>query len=185
MKAIIIENEYNVDERIEAFLKDNPSLFESVQEELYCLHRSPEELFQEIMKNDAIIVASTWVYKDQLETFLKSFNNPQLTKTFHFYISDILRTLNEWNESSEYWRSEPELIQLILGLFKKGNKIYQFSENWDSDIEIIDNLNYMHSERKRNPYESWEVLYDKESNLFYLKDNRYYSLEKVKDDTKR
>lgn len=185
MKAIIIENEYDVDERIQAFLKDNPSLFESVQEELYCLHRSPEGLFQEVMKNDAIIVASTWMYKDQLETFLKAFNNPQLTKTFSFYISDVLRTLNEWNDPLESWRSEPELIQLILGLLKKGNKIYSFFENWDSDIEIIDDLNYMHSERKRNPYESWEVLYDEESNLFYLKDNKYYSLEEVKNDTKR
>lgn len=184
MKAIIIENEYTLDERIEAFLKDNPNLFESVQEELYCLHRSPEGLFQEIMKNDAIIVASTWMYKDQLETFLEAFNNPQLTKTFNFYISDVLMTLNDWNDPLESWRSEPELIELILSLLEKGNKIYSFFENWDSNIEIIDDLNYMHQERKRNPYESWEVLYDKTSNLFYLKDNKHYSLEKIKNDKK-
>lgn len=184
MKALIIENEYEVDERIQAFLKDNPSLFESVQEELYCLHRSHEGLFQEIMKNDAILVASTWMYKDQLETFLEAFNNPQLTKTFHFYIFDILRTLNEWNNPIEY-RREPELINLIKNLLNKGNKIFSFIENWDSDIKIIDDLNIFHSERERSPYESWEVLFDEESNLFYLKDNKYYSLEEIKNDTKR
>ncbi len=47
MKAIIIENEYTVDESILAFLKDNPNLFESVQEELYCLHRNTKYLVPE------------------------------------------------------------------------------------------------------------------------------------------
>lgn len=184
MKAIIIENEYEVDERIQAFLKDNSLLFESIQEELYCLHRSPEGLFQEIMKNDAIIVASTWMYKDQLEQFLIGFNNPQLTKTFNFYISDVLRTLNEWNDPQD-WKREPELIKLIHNLLNKGNKIFSFNENWNSDVEIIDDLNFTHLERKRGLYKSWEVSFDEESNLFYLKDNKYYSLEEVKNDTKR
>lgn len=63
MKAIIIENEYEVDESIQAFLKDNPSLFSEVQEELYCLHRDVRGLIPEILNNDAIITASTWMYK--------------------------------------------------------------------------------------------------------------------------
>lgn len=36
MKGLIIENEYYVDERIEAFLKDYPDLFESIDEQLFC-----------------------------------------------------------------------------------------------------------------------------------------------------
>jgi len=70
MKALIIENEYDVDSSIRAFLKDNPSLFESVNEQTFCKHREMMDLARFIHEADAIIIATTWMYKDQVIEYL-------------------------------------------------------------------------------------------------------------------
>lgn len=171
MKAIIIENELSVDINIEAFLKDNPNLFESVQEELYCLNRSTEGLFEEIMQNDAIIAASTWMYKDQLLEFLLAFDNPQLTKKFKFFIHDILRSIEEWNDM-ELWTREPEIIKIIISLLNKGFEIYDFKEDWNSSL-IRDDLNIFGQKNKnRFMYTYNRVLYNSDLNKFYLNDTK-------------
>lgn len=132
MKAIIIENEYEVDVNVQHFLQDYPDLFESVDEQLYCLHRSEEELIKRVMAADAIVVASTWMYKDQLEDFLDGFLTEGFPpkKVFAYWIS---KTLNEWKFYPESWRREPEIIEKIEALIKKGWEFYDYYSDWTAN----------------------------------------------------
>lgn len=181
MKALIIENEYVPDESILAFIKDNPDEFESVQEELYCLHRSEKELLGYILKNDAVIVASTWMYKDQLRTFLKGLNDPKFPKKISFYVHRFVRTLNEWKQDG--WRGEKDLFAGIKLLLKNEHIIYSYEEDPEGDDSIYDDLNYSHEPRKRSKYIKFLLKYDKDSDLFYT-DHQYYTLEKQIEDEK-
>lgn len=170
MKGIIIENEYEVDDSILAFLKDNPTLFAEVQEELYCLHRGEKELIPYIIENDAIIVASTWMYKDQLETFLDGF----LLKEFpikKIFVHDIVRVLNDWLYSS--YSSERTLVEKVINLINKGFEIFTFRSDYDSE-EIFDDLNWFRKERNRFPYTYKKIKYSKEYNFFYEEGTKEY-----------
>lgn len=163
MKAIIIENEYTVDESILAFLKDNPNLFESVQEELYCLYRDTKSLVPEILKNDSIIAASTWMYKDQLEEFLDGFLSKGFP-TMNIFAHRICNTLNEWNK--EGYLGEKELVSKVVKLLDEGFIIYDFYEDMYSDKSITDSLNIFHKEYIRVPYIYKKIFYNKELKEF-------------------
>ena len=58
MKAVVIENDYSADPVIKGFLKDNPTLFESVEVMSYARDRGHESILSKIIQADAIIVAS-------------------------------------------------------------------------------------------------------------------------------
>lgn len=148
MKAIIIENELMLDEHISKFLEENPNLFTEIQEELYCLHRNQYDLVEEILKNDAIIVASTWMYKDQLEEYLEGFQYIPAKKIF---AHDILNTLNEWNGNGDLYFKELELIKLILKLIENGFEIFSFYKDYDVKPFI---------------YTYKQIKYNKEQNIF-------------------
>lgn len=176
MKGLIIENEYEVDGYIQCFLKDNPRLFESIQEELYCLHRGTESLLPEVLKNDAIIVSSTWMYKDQLDEFLDAFLNPKFPKKMIFFVHWITRTINEWKNDSIWTTESQDRFNKIKKLIQSGNTIYDFSEDYDyKGPKIMDGLDGYSSKYGRDKYGYWEVKYSKKYDLFYTKvDNLKY-----------
>lgn len=147
MKAIIIENELMLDDNISKFLEHNPNLFSEIQEELYCLHRSSSDLVEEILKNDAIIVASTWMYKDQLEEYLMGFQHIPPKKIF---VHNVLYTLNEWNDNNNCFK-EPKIVKLIIELMDKGFEIYSFYKDYDV---------------KPHTYNFKQIKYNKTQNLF-------------------
>lgn len=165
MKGLVIENEFTVDESVQAFLKDNPTLFTEVDEQLYCLQRGLEEMKHYILENDAIIVASTFMYKDQLEDYLDAFLNPKFPKKMTFYIHGLIRKLNGWKYDS-IWSDEKELFEKVKQLMENGHKIYEFGEDYDAK-EVVDDLNFSHKERSRHMYTEQTVKYSKEHDLFY------------------
>lgn len=98
MKALIIENEYDIPEELREFLKDNPDLFSSVDEQIACRHRPLQDLGRHIAEADAIIVMSTFMYTDQLEQMVQAFaKGPFSGKDFKFYIYRFMNHLNGWN----------------------------------------------------------------------------------------
>ncbi len=175
MKAIIIENEYEVENCIKALLKDNPDLFESVQEELYCLHRPAESLLPEVLKNDAIIVASTWMYKDQVEEFIDGFLKPEFPKKMKIFLHYFTNELNSWKHG---WGREKELFDKVKQLIVKGFELYEFGQDHDLEGDIMDGLNSIgHWDdqifpRHKTGYDL--IKWDQEADLFY---NKFYSLE--------
>lgn len=176
MKALIIENEWEVDTYVQAFLKDNPTLFESVQEELHCLSRGPEELVQYVLANDAIIVASTFMYKDQLEDFLDAFLDPKFPVK-KLFVHWITSTLNKWKLG---WTQEKDLFAKVKQLVKKGCIIYDFGEDNEKSYDIQDDLGfYKGSSRAITGY--WEVYYSEEHDLFYT-EHSYHNLKSEIED---
>lgn len=177
MKAIIIENEYAVDEYIQAFLQDHPDLFESVDEQLYCLHRSEEGLLEYVLEADAIVVASTWMYKDQLRQFLEGFTHPDFPpKTI--YCHWLSGTLNKWKHSRHSWEREEDIVKMIETLIERGWKFYEFSEDYGTEW-IENTIPYARfHQRQKTVY--FPLEYDEETGYYYTSQNSLeYSIETI------
>lgn len=179
MKALIIENEYELDESIQAFLKDFPDLFEEVQEELFCLQRGKEELLPYILESDAIIVASTWMYKGQLEEFIDAFLDKRFPKKISFFIHNFVHSVNEWKHG---FSQEKRIFEKIVKLHSSGHTINDFGEGYKGE-QINDGLNYIKT-IPRTKYVYYKVSYSKPSKLFYSK-HQFYTLKEVQEDEKR
>lgn len=168
MKGIIIENEYTVDESIQAFLQDNPHIFESIDEQLFCLERKTGDLAQRVLKADAIIVASTWMYKDQLEDYLDAFLDDKFPiKTV--FCTNIASTLNDWKTKSSFW-NEKELEEKVSKLIKKGWKFYDISQDSFDYVPNTIKGTYWGENRPKFSYSELNI----EDGIYY---NDYYDLE--------
>lgn len=165
MKALIIENEYKVDGLVEAFIFDNPTLFEEVDEELYCTNRKIEGLLPSIMKCDAIVIASTWLNEDQVEQYLKHLVILCQHKKITFYLSRISKQLNEWLSSDYSFQRNEEVSELAKQLFELAD-IYEIYEDYDSNYFEDDIQIGFGSKRHLVKYS--QVKYNKETNTYYL-----------------
>lgn len=184
MKGLIIENEWDADISIKAFLNDNPKLFSTVKEQLHSIHMEPRSMLPLILESDAIIVASTWMYKNQLDDYLNAFLNPKFPKKIKFFIHAFVDKLNDWGNYKETWAREEQLFNKIKRILTKGHTIYDFFEDHcTSRKQITDELNYFRKKEKRHRYGYFELKYDKKSNLFYS-NHKWYTLEKIKEDFK-
>lgn len=170
MKAIIIENEYYIPKFLQGFIKDNPDLFESVDEQIGCLHRSTDDLVQYILAADAVIVESTWMYIDQLEEFTDVFTSGKLGKPYRFYIKWFTRALNDWISEEKFsnFSDKEKFISQIKGLIKD-KLIYDLHEDRDSKEVIKDNLHDWHDDdvRERQPNRACLIKYSKKHDIFY------------------
>ena len=173
MRALIIENQWDVDNDIKAFLKDHADMFTSVREELYCAHRHLEEFVPMIMESDAIIVASTFMDKDQLEDYVDAFlDGPFKDLPMKFYICNFVYHLTKWKRS---WDSERELRGKIAQLVQNGREILCFSTSYGTGT-TTDDFNYMNEDRERSVTGIHPLQYSKEHDIFYTAD-RYDTLE--------
>lgn len=183
-KVLIIENEYDLDNSIQAFLKDNPGLFESVNQQTFCLNRKVEDLFRFVPEVDTIMIATTFMYKDQVISYCKKFLSlPNETEyKFNFFVFRCCRTFNEWKSKTESWQEEKELRELIIELLARGHKIYDYHEDHDKPSDIDDGLNY--PIQFRSPYTYHELSYSYEHDVFYSKSDQYLTLNKMSDEYK-
>ena len=164
--ALVIENEYDVDNQVKAFIKDNQDLFESVDEQCFCLNRSVEGLKSFIIKSNALIIASTFMYKDQLIEYLDLFLSPNFPSQlkYSFFVNDIVMKLNGWIYERPY-SEETEIVNKVKQLMKAGHTIYSYSDIGDQ--RVTDDLNIFYEEKERNTYVHNEVKYDEIENIFY------------------
>lgn len=165
-RALIIENEYDTDYTIKAFLKDNAILFNDINIQLYCKHRKLEDIGRFINDTDCIIIATTWLYLDQIEEYIDAFlYGPFKNKNIDFYVYNFLDDLNKWKNYM------PDLINIrnkIIKLVKSGKKIYSFNENYASNEIIVDEHNFFNEEHnERKPFISYEISYDINKDEFY------------------
>lgn len=185
MTTLIIENEYDIDPQIKAFLKDNPNLFEAVSKQTFALHRKLEDLREHIMKTDSILVASTWMYKDQLEEYLDLFANPKFPKKLKFFIHSFVNKLNSWKYDEVRSLREPHLFDKVVKVIKNGHEMFDYSEDgFDAEYSIVDRLNIFHEEQKRRPYVYHPMRYSDEHQLFYLEGRDGYELSDMIEDFK-
>lgn len=161
MKALIIENEYQVDKKVVEFLSVNPNLFTETKKLICCLSRTSEEMLPYLIAYDAYITASTFMYKDQLTEMLTAFVSPKFpTKTI--FINDVVHTINNWKHDEDIDQREVDLFELVKQLLTKGTKVYTYFEVFRSDKP-----NYS------------EVLYDQTNDVFYSDNQNADDLDMV------
>lgn len=178
MKAIVIESEYEIDEAVKAFLKDNPDLFESVDEQIACMYRPIEDIGRYVLDADAVVVASTWGNKEQLVDYAKAFVSGKLGKK-KFFIDDFVRSLNKWNgkdgegryRASYIW-DQPfeEVVSIFIELVTK-YEVNSIERNYDvkpDDWPEDDLGSVLRKVSKRPPRNHKRILYDQKLDVFYL-----------------
>lgn len=161
MKALVIENEHEIEYNVSAFLKDNPDLFESVNIQTYCIHRKLEDIGRFIHTSDAIIISTTWLYIDQIEAYIDSFlDGPFKDKNICFYVHDFLHDLNERDKLKQ-------IRDKIIKLLASGRKIYDFKEDLECKDVIYDEFNFFYDiDSPRRPYAYSEIKYNEKANTF-------------------
>jgi hypothetical protein len=132
MNAIILENEYQVDREVVAFLNSNPTLFASVEEYICCKNRSLAQLKQPILECDAIVLASTFMYIDQLNEYLDAFLSPNFPSKI-IYVNGITGKLNNWKYDSTMFLREVALFEKVKQLLAKGTTLYSYYDGWGED----------------------------------------------------
>ena len=125
MKGLILENEYRVDSQITAFLAANPSLFTETTELICSLKREMPDMVSEILAHDAIIIASTFMYLDQLRDFLTGFLTPQMPNKI-FFVNDITSRLNNWKYCDGELFREEELFEAVRKMLEKGHTLFTY-----------------------------------------------------------
>jgi len=177
MKALVIENEHTVDESIQAFLKDNPKLFSSVNEQTFCNQRSLSDLQRFIAEADAIVIASTFGSneKAQVEEYVDAFTGS--ARKMKFFIHSFIRELNSWGYEDPIWFDDRTLFEKVRDLVRDGHELYDFSNDFDDSDKVVDDLNIFHKEEPRNRYTFRKIYYSTENDVFYI-DHKFFN-EKI------
>lgn len=178
MKAIVLENDWHPDVVIGGFLKDNPDLFESVDIQTYIKDRDPKSIIPNILVADAILVASTFIYKDQLEDFLDLFLSEGFP-TKKLYIQRAATQLNDW-KTDPSWLHNEIYEEKTAKILEKGFELFDVRE--DHDTEFFEDEFVYFPGSKRNKYTYYPVLYSKEIGCYYLETHSWMNLEDVKEE---
>lgn len=179
--VLIIENEYDVDHSIKAFLADFPNLFQKVNKQINCLNRKTEDLMRFIPDADSIMIASTYRYADQVVEYCEAFLN--IPKKYNFFVNSACFKFNDFAKD-KYNNDKKQLRELIIKMIEAGHQIYDFSEKSMFDMTENDRIydgNGFYSDY-RYPYEYDLLHYDKESDKFYIPTRSYLTLNDVKND---
>jgi len=109
MKALILENDYELTPHTNYFLSQHDHLFTGVKSILNCIHQPSDVLIRQILEVDAIIIDSQFHNKRQLEQLTHEFVGGHLHhKNYRFFIFDIINFCNEWarrdRKGSPVWK---------------------------------------------------------------------------------
>lgn len=164
MKAVIIENEYDVPNELQAFIDENKDLFTEVDIQLFCKERPLQDIARFVIPANAVIVMSTFMYKDQLEEFVRAFASGALG-TKKFYIYYFTRQLNEWLELSErYLFDDYDGFLLNVKKLVKEQDVYTINEDYNAPQ---DKLDITFNKYPRSPYRPFKIHYNEEENYFW------------------
>lgn len=156
-KALILENEYSVDDEVLSFMEDFPQLFGEKENLIGMLHSSFETVSKYINKDTIIVFNSTFRYKDQLEEFMEKFAKLPFKVTF--YVGNLEYHIEEWlDTASFYWSDRAEFLNNLARCFKR-HKIYTFKPDLESELVPDDKS---HLREKRYRYKVGQVTFDDE-----------------------
>ncbi len=100
LRALVIENHSEPTNTVRDFCTNalGDHMFRRVEYWCNALHDTLELMMIGLLKSDAIVIQSQWLYKDQLEMFVNALvNHPELQKKqFVFFIWHLLNTANDW-----------------------------------------------------------------------------------------
>lgn len=180
MKVLIIENEYDLDNSIKAFLKDVPDVFESVDIQLFSLNRSVGGMFELIKKVDTILIATTFMYKDQVIEYIDAFLKLPEGIHYNFFVHSACFSFNDMKRASSWETEKIELREKVIMLMDKGHTIYDFAEDGNTPFDIEDDYTYPSTKRHKYRYDKLE--YDHETNTFHIPTRPHYTLADNLDD---
>jgi hypothetical protein len=149
MKAVVIENDYNMPLRLRQWLDyRQKDLFEEVVLEIGCDRRPLEDLVTFLPQYDAVLIDSTFINKHQVEMLLISFAKGSLRlKPYKFYIAWGDKYLNDWLHNAYDKREfvDSNLVkECLIEMFKE-------HEIWTVPLQ---------GEEKQLHYsETWNVVY--------------------------
>lgn len=108
MKALILENDFEIEREVKNFISKHTGLFSQTEEFTNLLSWSPEQLSSEILEFDAIIIKSTWCYSQQVEEFVKLLAlHPEISKhPLNIYVFDL-------RESIEFFQTKSKRVYFV------------------------------------------------------------------------
>ncbi len=103
LKTLGIENDWDIPTELRGFCDDYPELIGKLTVLPNARGRDPRDVAAMISKFDRFVVASTFMYKDQLEELMNHFATGTFGPgPFTFFIEGILLQLERWSEKDEF-----------------------------------------------------------------------------------
>jgi hypothetical protein len=171
IKGLVIENEYTPDGSIRGLLKDNPELLADVKIVTYALHRQQEVVEELSSDRNPVIVASTFMYKDQLESLTKFIMS--LEKPIYCFVQYAQSKMNDWLYEPSWNKSSfsdyDGFITNIKTLVSKG-LVFEIDDDDDTSEIIHDDLHGiygMHKDMDRKPWTLKQIFYSEKYAVFY------------------
>lgn len=135
MKTLIIENQYQKDPEIDGLIKDHPDLFSDVTVITGALHRPPEQLIEEVKTHDALIISSTFMYKDQLEDMTELLTQ---IEPKDIYVRNLSNKIIEWTDEDRHIHFHTGFMDDLESCINK-HRVFSFKEDWE-DRSIKDEV---------------------------------------------
>lgn len=185
MRTVIIENEYDMPEEIQAFIDDNPGVLGEIDLQIGSRHRPVRDLGKSIVQADAVALASTFMYKDQLEAFVTAFAvGPLSERPLKFYVYQLTYRMNEWTAKQEdgsfkdsFLFNHIEEFAANLRRLVKLHEVYSIES--DSEGEYDRPGFGILAKSRRLPLKAYRVYYSSEFDVFY---NENESPQTVRDE---
>jgi hypothetical protein len=175
LKGIAIENDFDIPGSLKGFIKDNPDLFEGEVSIVSHARHRPESILMALQKGaNAIIVSSTFMYKDQLEDSVNLFNKSDIP--FTFFIEMGVQMLNKFLESrngkpTAYGFQDYDAFIQIVKTWVKQGLVFDIGHDVFAKDTIFDEYHGYEFDigvkRKRTPWIAEKVFYSEKYNLFY------------------
>lgn len=174
MRALVIENAHTIPCDIEAFLYDNKDLFNSINHLLQARSYPQQEIAEKILHADAIVVSSTFIHINQLESITEflvySFLDAYTDREFRCYIHDAARFCNWWDTMSlqDLMRFEnPDRFKQNIHRMVQRGMVYEFSESVNKPKVFDPDFPRTNAVGQRNYYEAAKIRYSEEFKGFY------------------
>jgi len=148
MKIVLIENEYEIPEKVLDLQKKNP-LFSNIEYEVGCLSRSMSSIFPTIQECDGILCISTWMYTQQLEEYDKAFSSGVLKEGYSIFVFNLLGALETWEETKVNFIDYETFSKNVHVLCEKYN-LYDVCRNEFTVTKVIYN-------KELNKYEHEQI----------------------------
>lgn len=174
MRTVIIENEYDVPEELQAFIDENPDTLGEIDLQIGARYRPVEDLAQYILQADAVALSSTFLYKDQLENFVKAFAvGPLSHRPLKFYVYSVTYRMNEWNEKredgsylNEFQFDDMDTFINNLKRLLQVHEVYSIEEDYQLPQDQP-GFSYFGGATTRARLKAFRVSYIPERDLFY------------------
>jgi hypothetical protein len=174
VKGLIIENDWNIPGQLKGLLKDNPQVFQNVQEAVNARHW-PDAVTNALVSDvNTVIVSSTFIYKDQLEDSVRLIYS--LGRPIYIIAEYIGAKINDWIGVEGKYNPHKsgfdnyDVFMTIIKNWVNAGLVFELAKDHKNPTVVVDDLHGWYHDDSIQERPLWtvdQVLYSEKYNMVY------------------